>query len=370
MSRVEKQVIVSLDPTDTLLLLGPLDFELSDGIAECFGATVPMNARVHVEGFKQLPILAVDKCAIRIILEREGSWKVVRGSTIPAGWGEAAKAVRRHRGTIVVVGDTDSGKSSLCTFIANRCITSNLNVGLIDADVGQADIGPPTTIGSARVSRQIFSLQELPEETSFFLGDTTPSSVPDKLIRLLIKLRKRSFRETDVVLINTDGWVQDPAAVRFKEKLVHETRPDLVVGLDKAREIEPLLSIIQTTSMKISSSSYASTRSKEQRKDAREAGYRRFLAGSRPVKIRREDTDVRMFDQPEQLILEWTKKFRGLIAGLLDEDERLLGLGRIIEVTEGYALVETNARETPRFLELGNVLLSSSYQETGYWSLH
>ena len=370
MSRVEKQVRVSIDRGDTLLLMGPLDFELSDGVAECFGAGVRSNAQVHVEGFKQLPILAMDKCVLRISLERDGSWKVIRGSTIPAGWGEAAEAVKQLRGTIVVVGDIDSGKSSLCTFIANTCIANHLNVGLIDADVGQTDIGPPTTIGSGRVPRQVFSLQELPQETSFFLGDTTPSSVPDKLIRLLVKLRKRYLGETDVVLINTDGWVQDPAAVRFKEKLVHETRPDLVVGLDKVGEIEPLLNVIPTTSIKISSSSYASTRSKEQRKDAREAGYRRFLAGSRPVKIRRGETDLRMFDQPEQLILEWTKKFRGLITGVLDKDERLLGLGRTMEVTEGYALVETNVRETPRFLELGNIMLSSSYQETGYWSLH
>ena len=370
MSRVEKQVEVSLDRGDTLLLLGPLDFELSEGIAECFGAGVRSNARVHVEGFKQLPILATDKCVVRIGLEREGSWKVVQGSTIPAGWDEAAEAVKQHRGTIIVVGDIDSGKSSLCTFLANECLTNHLSVGLIDADVGQADIGPPTTISSARASRQVFSLQDLSEEASFFLGDTTPSSVPDKLIRLLIKLRKRSLRKIDVVLINTDGWVQDSAAVRFKEKLVGETQPDLVVGLDKAGEIEPLLGIIQTTSMKISSSSYVSTRSKEQRKDSREAGYRRFLAGSMPVKVRRGETDMRMFDQPEQLILEWTKDFKGLITGLLDKDEGLLGLGRIMEVTEGYALVETNARETPRFLELGNILLSSSYQETGYWSLH
>ncbi len=369
MQSPSKAATLRLEPGHTVLLTGPAEIKLSEGKAACFGAPISQNSWITIEALRQEPVLAYDPCVLEIKPGHGSSWKIVNESTIPVGWSEAAQIVQRQQGLTVIVGEVDSGKSSLCTFIANSCIQNGLTVGVIDGDVGQADIGPPTTVSSARLSEPVWSLQQLKQENTFFVGDTSPSSVPDKLIRSLVYLKEDLADSTDIVIINTDGWIGDSAAIRFKDELLHETRPDLVIGIG-GEEIEPLLRVISSSTVKLSSSSHARTRSKEERKSAREAGYRRFLLGSKTVRVGQENTRLGMFDQPEQSILQWDRRFRGFLAGLLGADQRLLGIGRIREMTDGNALVETRAAEQPKFLEIGNLKLSSNYEEIGYGVLH
>jgi polynucleotide 5'-kinase involved in rRNA processing len=128
--------------------------------------------------------------------------------------------------------------------------------------------------------------------------------------------------------------------------------------------------MVPGTSLRLESSGFAKIRTREDRKEAREAGYRRFLNGSKPLRMRLEDVRVRMFDQPEQTLFAGGRNFSGLIAGLLGADDVLITIGRVKEVLRGMALVETQTREMPSVLELGSVVLSSKYEEVGYSVLH
>jgi polynucleotide 5'-kinase involved in rRNA processing len=329
-----------------------------------------MDTWIAIGELRQQPILAKSYCVFEIKTGRGGSWKEVSETTIPKGWEEAAHVVQRQNGVVVIVGDVDSGKSSLCGFVANMCLLEGLRVGIVDGDVGQTDVGPATTISSSHPTESILSLQDLHPEISFFAGDTSPSLVPDKVIQSIVRLKNNIAKNTDVVLVNTDGWVADSTARRFKENLLHEIQPDLVLGLSREGEIDPLLDIIQFASLRLATSRYARTRSKDERKSAREAGYRRFLAGSSLARINQDATSLRMFHRPSQSILRWERKFRGFLAGLLDKDQRLMSVGRIREISDGNAWVETTAIEDPTFLEVGNIVLSSSYEEVGYGILH
>src|SRR5207247_9449088 len=119
----------------------------------------------------------------------DGSWKELLESTIPTGWAEAAHILQRQQGVAAIVGDVDSGKSSLCTFLANMCVQTGLKVGVVDADVGQAYIGPPTTISSSLASEPILTLQDLRQDTDFFIRDRRSSSLPYKLTRLRVRMK-------------------------------------------------------------------------------------------------------------------------------------------------------------------------------------
>ena len=88
------------------------------------------------------------------------------------------------------------------------------------------------------------------------------------------------------------------------------------------------------------------------------------------MQIGQEKTRLRLFDQPQQSILRWDRRFKGFLVGLLDGGEGLLGIGRIREMSEGAAMVETRTVDQPNFLEIGNIGLSSSYEETNYGILH
>jgi len=367
---MSKPVNLNLERGHTLLLKGPAWIRAKKGDVQCFAAPIQPDDWITIEEPRQEPFYATDDAVLEIRRSPGSSWTVVPQSTVPLAWSEAADIVRRQRGVCVIIGEVDSGKSSLCAFLTNKCLEETGKVGVVDADVGQADIGPPTTIGSSIVQAPIIGLHKARAEISFFIGDTSPSFVPGKVVTLTSRLNKSVARSADIVLVNTDGWLAEFNALLHKQFLLEEIQPDLVVALSRSNEIiEPFLDKVKFTSLKLPSSSFARIKSKEERKKAREAGYKRFLQSSHKLGISQE-TRVRLFDQVEQSVFPDNQRFRGRIAGLLSQNEELLGLGRINQVATGKVVVETKADETPAILEIGNVALSSRYEEVGYGTLH
>ena len=365
-----KPVTLNLQKSHTLLLKGPAWIRARKGDVQCFAAPIQSDDWTIVEEPRQEPIYATDNAVLEIRRGPGSSWTIVPESTVPSAWSEAADIVKRQRGVCVIIGEVDSGKSSFCTFLANKCLEKAERVGVVDADVGQADIGPPTTISSSVVKAPIIGLHKVAAELSFFIGDTSPSSVPDKIVASATRLKESIARSADTVLVNTDGWLAEFNAVRHKALLIDEIQPDLVLGLGRSYEImDPLLEGVKATSLRLPSSSFARARSKEERKKSREAGYRRFLEGSHKFGINQE-TRLRMFDHPEQTVFQVNRRFRGFVAGLLDQNEELLSIGRINQAANGKVGVETKTDETPTILEIGNVALSSKYEEVGHSTLH
>lgn len=326
---------------------------------------------MSVEETRREPIFSETGSELELRLGPGSSQTDVPESTIPAGWAEAAQILQQQRGTVVVVGDVDSGKSTLCTFLANKCFESGLRVGLIDGDVGQSDIGPPATVGSARISQPIRGLQEAESVSSFFVGETSPSLTPSKVVRMLVRLKEEIGRSSDVVIINTDGWIGEPDAIRYKSHLMQETRPDLALALVRGDEMNQILDNATCTTLRLTTSSYTKTRSKAERKRNREDGYRRFLTGSRILRINEAASRLRMFDTPDQSVFPGEeRRFRGYLVGLLNASEKLLGIGRIRNVSSGELLLETRVDTEPSLVEIGNIVLSSKYEEVGYGTLH
>src|SRR6266849_1245194 len=367
---MSKPLTLNLDRGHTLLLKGPASIRATRGDVQCFAAPIQSDDWTIIDEPRQEPIYATDNTLLEIRRGPGSSWTIVPESTMPTAWNEAADIVKRQQGLCVIIGEVDSGKSSLCTFLANKCLETAMKVGVVDADVGQADIGPPTTISSAKVEAPIIGLHKVAAELSFFIGDTSPSSVPDKVVTFATRLKKRITSSADVVLVNTDGWLAEFNAVRHKALLLDAIQPDLLLGLGRSEEIiDPILERVKVASLRLPSSSFARARSKEERKKSGEAGYRRFLRGSHKFGISQEKR-VRMFDRPEQTVFPENRRFRGFVAGLLNEDEELLGIGRINRVERGMVLVETRTEEMPAILEIGKIALSSKYEEVSYGTLH
>jgi len=367
---MSKPVILDLEQGHTLLLKGPASIRAKKGDVQCFAAPIQSDDWTIIEEPRQEPIYATDNAVLEIRRGPGSSWTIVSESTVPPAWSEAADIVNRQRGVCVIIGEVDSGKSSLCTFLANKCLENAERIGVVDADVGQADIGPPTTISSSILKAPIIGLHKVTAELSFFIGDTSPSSVPDKVVNLATRLKKSIASSADIVLVNTDGWLAEFNAVRHKRLLLDEIQPDLVLALGRSDEIiDPLLERVKVASLRLPSSSFARARSKEERRKSRETGYRRFLQGSHKFGIGQE-ARVRLFDQLEQTVFPENRRFRGVVAGLLNQNGELLNIGRINRVDGDRVLVETRTNEMPATLEIGNIALSSKYEEVGYGTLH
>jgi polynucleotide 5'-hydroxyl-kinase GRC3/NOL9 len=266
----------------------------------------------------------------------------------------------------VVLGDVDVGKSTLSTYLANICFDHGIRTSVIDGDVGQADIGPPTTTSTSTVSNHVLGLQDLKPERSHFIGDTSPSSVSAKLVESITHLKEEITARREVMILNTDGWVRDEEAVRYKLQLLSSLQPNLVLGLSSNNELDPILEQQQYTTLRLEASRFARTRTREERKKTREEGYRRFLQNPKHLDLNLNTIKLRMFNKSRQQRIDQDSTHRGTLAGLLDEKGLLLSIGRIVRIRNGKVRVTTAAKDMPRIVELGAVILSSRFAELGY----
>jgi len=329
-------------------------------------APIRIGDPVIVPKHRRIPIETDTDAVLQVRIGEHGKCSQVNGSTIPQSWRDAAEALSHSRGFIVILGDVDTGKSTLCTYLANTCTAQRVRTTIIDGDVGQADIGPPTTTSSSTISKRIFSLQELRPERSYFIGDTSPSSAPDKLIRSIAHLKDELSMRSEITILNTDGWVREDEAVHHKLQLLNSLSPDHILGLNLDHELDPILGQQQYPTLRVKAPSFAKTRTREERKKAREEGYRRFLANSKHLDLRLNTIKLRMFNLPKQQRIDQDSARKGTLAGLLDEEGVLLSIGRIERVGNGIVRITTAAEGTPKIVELGAVILSSRFDELGY----
>src|SRR4030066_1432067 len=92
----------------------------------------------------------------------------------PKEWFEVLDVLEKEKGIAILLGATDTGKSTLAKFLIFNLCRRGLKVALVDADIGQSFLGPPTTIGLALFkSDPNWELVLSPPEI-FFVGSTTP----------------------------------------------------------------------------------------------------------------------------------------------------------------------------------------------------
>src|SRR5207253_10470352 len=134
-----KPVTLDLEQGHTLLLKGPARIRAKRGDAQCFGAPIQSDDWTMIEESRQEPIYAAHNTLPEIRRGSGSSWSVARESTVPVAWNEAAQGLQRQRGVCVIIGEVDSAKSSLCTFLASKRLEGTDQVGVVDQDVGQAE---------------------------------------------------------------------------------------------------------------------------------------------------------------------------------------------------------------------------------------
>jgi polynucleotide 5'-hydroxyl-kinase GRC3/NOL9 len=352
----------------TLLVDGPSSILLKEGSATILGAPLQPGNSITIAKRRRIPIETETNALVEARIGESGSCQQVLGSTVPRSWKEAAETLIQTRGVAVVLGDVDAGKSTLCTYLANRCVRSRASIRIIDADIGQADIGPPTTTSSSTVSKNIFSLQELKSKKAYFIGATSPSSVETKHIQSIIHLTQRLANPDTITIVNTDGWVREERAVEHKLQLLSTLQPDLILGLSMNHELDTILDLQRSPVFRLEASKFARTRTREERKKTREDGYRRFLQNSANLEFRINKVKLRMFDLPQQQRIDQGSSHRGTLAGLLDSKGALLSIGRVLEIRNGIIRLTTAAQEQPITVELGAIILSSRFEEIGFES--
>jgi len=281
--------ILELEPDKTLLLDGPASATISSGLVSVFGAEVGPRQKLVVRKGRRLPLEALQPSRVSITVGLGGSFSVVEGSPIPSSWHDVVEEALALEGLakLIVLGAVDVGKTSLCTFLANKALKAGRSVGIIDADVGQSDIGPPCTIGFARMGKPTWDLSTLKAEHIFFFGDKSPAHLVGRALRgikTMLEVAERSG--VDFLIVNTDGWVSGVEAAEYKRALASIVEPDLILALRRARELDVVLRYLEDWDIRpLDISPFVKERDRDVRRELRALGYRRYLNGAKVISV-------------------------------------------------------------------------------------
>ena len=351
-------------PGTTLILRGPASFTLLTGEVKILGGSLAQNHKRTIPAQRQLPIETESNAELEILLGKSAETFEVKGSTIPASWRLAADAVKvMGQGKVVILEPTDVGKSTLCVYLVNKLLQDGEKVRVVDADIGQADLGPPTTITRAIPTQHIVSLTDLLPDERLFIGHTSPGYVQGKLIDGIGKLSGEDHQS--ITIINTDGWVTDPEAVVYKIRLVTEVKSDIVLGLAFAKELNPILSGARAYSMRVEPAKDVLGRSRADRRTTRAIAYRRFLEGAASHRLDLGNVQVSAPNHFPSITVRNRGELRNVLVGILKEDGYLNEIGILTDIENNAIRVYSKPVET-RKIELGHVKLSTSGREIGF----
>ena len=160
---------------------------------------------------------------------------------IPHSWTQLA--VERLRGTILVIGAPDVGKTTLAQYLYQRLCAAARRVAYLDGDPGQSMLGPPTTmtVAVAHGGQDVFSLQE--RRWQSFVGAVSPRG---HMLPLLVSACRLVGAAQDAgaeaIVYDTTGLVdRAQGGLALKLAKVDLLRPTAVVAIQHEQELESLL---------------------------------------------------------------------------------------------------------------------------------
>jgi polynucleotide 5'-hydroxyl-kinase GRC3/NOL9 len=165
---------------------------------------------------------------------------------------------------IIVIGQIDTGKSTLIKNMADH-----MDTYVLDADVGQNDIGPPSVVSLGERNEGRYRMID-----GYFCGSTTPSRHFLQMIagvsRLIPQCRNRP------VLINTTGLATGEIGRALKTEKINAIKPDLIIGLETGNELKYLDAFAAAGAevLKFRPHPQVTSRSRSERENLREGIFR------------------------------------------------------------------------------------------------
>ena len=274
------------------------------------------------------------------------------------------RAVSQKR-TVLLVGGLDTGKSTLSRMLLRAGVDAGRPSAFLDADVGQKTVGPPATI-SLKAVRAVADLEPDALATAdalSFVGSTSPQGHLLPVVTGVVALARRARDEgADFLVVDSGGLVSGISGQILKYHKVEMLRPDLVVGLQRGEELQPLLGVIQrffsteVVSLGVHPDLVPTT--VEQRAENREAAMRRYFSAE--LHRWRVKPTVFMPALPPMFSLANLDR---IVVGLSDGDGGYLGIGYLEYATEeGVLRLISPVAEGPKALRLGSVRLDESYR--------
>src|SRR5918996_1299411 len=307
---------------------------------------------VAQRSFREARFVTVNEVAQLMRVSKMTVYRIINQGEIPA--------VRIGRGYRIREEDVHRYLDSRYT---EAGIDAGVMVGYLDADVGQSTIGPPTTVG-LRLCRSRADLEALARADHLaFVGSTSPQGHLLPLVsgaRLLLDRARAAG--ADLVVVDTTGLVSGVYGQILKFHKVGMLQPDLVIGLARGQELEPVLGVLRrfypadVVSLDVHPDVVPA--SVERRAQNREDSMRRYFA----EQLQRWRVRPTVFMPALPALFDLSALDR-IVVGLADGKGQCIGVGYLEHVADEAALrLISPVADAPKALILGSARLEEGFR--------
>ncbi len=326
---------------------------------------------------------------------------------IPKDW-EKVKDKINNKDTVFVLGELDSGKTTLVHYLRKE------NGGnIVDTDVGQSDIGPPTVIGRSRDGEKL--------DDGYFVGSISPRK---HFTQMIVGTKKMVERSGTPVFVDTTGMVKKDASRDLKTQKIEAINPDKLIiignnGLNYYNNFKD----INTKIFNVDVPKDIRSKTRDERKNNRESQFSEYFSNTKGIKVDLEDdvntlrsllgsgtritgevnekidskvyraealgdTALIISDQKEISKFEYeflrsrfdveevncvrTDQLKNLLIGLLNCKEEFLGIGILEKIKpqnlESKVRVPKGMQEDPHTVKFGSFRVNAFGEEQGFIS--
>ena len=271
-------------------------------------------------------------------------------------------------GVVFLMGGIDTGKTTAGVELVRRAVAEGLSCALVDADIAQSTVGPPTTVGLKFCSGEedLTSEALLAADELGFVGSITPRGHLLALVAAVAKLVTRARKNgCRLIVIDTTGFVSGLYGQTLKFHKMELAMPNWVLAFERGGELEPLVGIahrfLSAEVVEHQVSPEIPARSVEERTAFRERQFAAYFT-SHASRWRVKPT-VFMPTLPPEFDLALLD---GMVVGMEDGAGRCAGIGVLeYDATEDILRMMSPVTRGVRGLRLGSVRIGTDGRSKG-----
>ena len=215
---------------------------------------------------------------------------------VPDAWKSLSARIEAEGGLTVLLGASDSGKTTLARWLERTLTAAGRRVALLDGDIGQSTIGPPATVGLAFATPDSTD-PNLSLTALRFIGAVSPA---DQMLPLVAALKQLAEKATamgaEILLVDTTGLILGPVGRRLKFHKIDLLAPRHLIALQRDDELEPVLRLFDsrkaTVIHRLPVSPHVTPRSLQARQAYRAQRFFEYFQASSSVELSLRDVRV------------------------------------------------------------------------------
>jgi polynucleotide 5'-kinase involved in rRNA processing len=302
-------------------------------------------------------------------------------------WDQALALIADSPGLVMVLGSGDVGKTTWIRWASRRLIQRGITpLGIVDADLGQATIGPPTTVALKiyrELSQREYNLDSVSCDALYFVGSVSPGGhLLQTLVGCKLLVEKAKRYGIKAILMDTSGLVTQGLGFQLKLRKIEIVGPDHLVVIQRGTELDSLLKAVKQRAglmiHRLPVLPHAKIRTVSERAAHRALRFAACFASATRMEVSTDKLVILsptgkcslfLFGaadvvKPEAL---QDQKMFGLLVGLNNASNETLGLGLLDGVSEDgshmYLTTSFQDASAIRIVQMGNLFLSRTYEE-------